>query len=125
MASPLDLIQKAVQSGFKGKLRTASLRRVTPGSGVDELGDALAGSSALHEFDGIRETFSATFRAGAGIPQDDVQIMLIARRGSVSPRQGDQVLIEGLWHEVRAVLDIDPAGATFKLQAFVIPDPTV
>lgn len=124
MASPLDAIARAVATGFKGKLRSGTLRRVPNAPGVDSYGDANPGSPVTYPFEGIRETYSAVFKARAGIPQTDVRILVIAGSCATDPRRGDQVYIEGRWHQVREIENIDPATATYALQSFEIKDPT-
>lgn len=119
MASPLDGMKKAIAKGFKGKLRVGTIRRATPG-GLDDFGDPIAPTTADYPFEGIRESFDASWAASAGIPETDVGILVLLGSTTVEPAQGDTVQIEGKWHMVRHVLDIDPAGATIRLQAYEV-----
>lgn len=126
MASLLEsAIKKQVAAAFKGKLLTGTLRRSTAAT-VDGFGDVSSPTTTDYAFEGIRDTFDAKYAAGAGIPETDVRILIIA--GSLAaaagvPRQGDQILIRGAWHHVRRVISIDPANATYVLQAFEIDTP--
>ncbi len=124
MASPLDTIRTAIASGFKGQLRTGTLRRPGYSSGVDSFGDPIPGTATTYECQGIREDYTALYKAEAGIPDEDVRILLIGGLVSVEPVQGDQIFIESKWHEVRRVESIDPAAASYTLQCFEIRDPT-
>lgn len=124
MASLLESkIKDQVAAAFKGQLLTGTLRRVVSTS-LDSLGDPVPGTATTYSFDGIRESFSAAYAAQAGIPITDVKILVIAGSLSVNPKKDDQIKIEGQWHTVREVLGVDPAGATFELQAYEIEDPT-
>lgn len=124
MASPLDRIKTALAAGFRGKLKPGTLRRLVPGAGVDAHGDPKPGTAPIWGFEGIRESYDAAYRARAGIPQTDCRILIIAGLIGTDARQGDQLFIEGRWHQVRKIEDIDPAGATITLQCYEIADPT-
>lgn len=126
MKSALDgLIARNIARGFKGKLRSGTLRREVPGSGVDSRGDPLPGTTVTFSFEGIRESYDAAYRERAGIPQTDVKILVIAGSIRTTPKVGDQIFIQQQWHKVRSIADIDPATATYTLQCFDIKDPTV
>jgi len=121
----LDDIKKGIASGFKDKLRTGLILENQPAS-QDDYGDASPSSDPVtHEFSGIRENFDAAWAARAEIPNTDVSILII--EGTVADGyatlQDDYVQIEGSWHKVRQVLAIDPAGATRRLQAYVVDPP--
>lgn len=116
-------IAAAIYAGFKGRLLTGTLRRETPGSGTDGFGDPNPGTTADYTFEGIKESYNASFRASAGIPQTDVRFLIIARSLSVTPRRGDMVRFgSGAWHQVREIEAIDPATATYQLQCFELGD---
>ena len=124
MASVLDgALAKAIYKGFKGKLKTGTLRRQSGSSGVDEFGDLIVGTETDYAFEGIRENYSAAYIAAAGIPLGDVRIMILLQSITVEPKQDDFILIEGDWHQVRRVEGIDPAGAAINLQATVVKEP--
>jgi len=125
MASLLEsAIKDKIYAGFKGKLLTGSLRREAVSGGLDDYGDPVATTATTFSFEGIRETFDAAYRKRAQIPDTDVKVLIIAGSLSVTPKQGDKVLIRDVWHEVRRILAIDPANASYTLQAFEIDDPT-
>ncbi len=124
MASPLDQIRTAIASGFSGQLRSGTLRRPGGASGVDSFGDEINNTATTYDCQGIREMFSAFYAAQAGIPETDVKILLIGGLVSVEPQKDDQIFIESKWHQVREVLDIDPAQASYTLQCYEIRDPT-
>ncbi len=126
MASLLEgPLARTVARAFRGKLTDGVLRREVPGAGNDDFGDPNAGATPTFTFNGIRESFDAKYRQQAGIPETDVGVLVLLE--SVEPRtvpqQGDQVKIKGAWHKVRRLLDIDPAGATARLQCFEISAP--
>jgi len=124
MASLLESkIKDQVASAFKGKLLTGTLRRVAS-TALDAFGDPIPGTATTYPFDGIRESFNAMYAATAGIPVTDIKVLVIAGSLSVDPLQGDQILIRNQWHEVREILERDPANATHVLQCFEIEDPT-
>lgn len=126
MASPLDgPIAKAIANGFRGKLKKGTIRREVPGVGVDDFGDPNPGTTQTFPFQGIRSDYDASFRATAGIPQTDCEILVIAGLTAAVPKQGDQLNISSAWYQCRKVSDIDPATATYRLQCFDIADPTV
>ncbi|RWB66570.1 hypothetical protein [Mesorhizobium sp.] len=126
MASQLEKqLAKTVAKAFKGKLLKGTLRREVLGTGNDAYGDPNPGTVQTYPFEGIREDYSATFRAQAGIPSTDVRVLIIAGLINTVPKQDDQVLIRSAWHKVRAIESIDPANATYALQCFEIRDPTL
>lgn len=126
MASPLEgQIARAIAAGFKGKLRKGSLRRELPGVGVDQSGDANPGTVVTFRFEGIREDYSAIYRAQGGIPETDYGVLIIAGLIKTVPKRGDQIYLQQQWGQVRKISDIDPATATYQLQCFEISDPTV
>jgi len=92
-------LKRIVAKAFKGKLTKGTLRR--PGAtAVDDNGDEIPGQAATYAIgECIRESFSAYYRAQAGIPWNK-------------------------WHQVRKILEVDPAGASAKYQVYEIPDPT-
>lgn len=121
MPSPLDgQIAKAIHAGFRGKLKKGIVRREAPGTGRDRHGDRNPGVVRRYPFEGIRENYDAAYRERAGIPETDVQILVITRSCAIEPKQDDQIFIQNRWHQVRRVSDSDPAGATITLQAFEI-----
>lgn len=130
MASLLEsAIKKAVAAGFKGRLCKGILRRETV-IALDDFGDSTPDSAATFKFDGIRESFDAAYAQRAGIPVTDVSILIILGSISTTPVQNDKLYIGKpffKWHQVRRILEVDPAGASMRVQAFeiVAPDTVV
>lgn len=115
-------IKNAIASGFRGKLLTATIRKETVTS-RDANGDPVT-TATNYAAQGARSDYSAFYKKQAGIPDDDVQIILIAGLCDAVPERGDQVKISGAWYQVRRV-KIDPASASYELQSFSIEDPTL
>jgi hypothetical protein len=116
-------IKKQVASAFKGVLLPGTLRRVASTT-VDSRGNPVPGTATTFSFEGIREKFNSTYAANVGIPTTDIKILIIAGLLDTDPIKDDQILIRGQWHQVRAILERDPANATHELQCFEIEDPT-
>lgn len=132
MASALEglnnLVRREIAKGFRNQLVKGKLRREVKSS-VDEFGDPVPGSVEEYDFEGIRDSFSLTFAALAGIPTTDVRILIIAGLLNTTPQQDDKIRIRGTdgtekWYQVRALIAVDPALAHYQLQCFEIPDPT-
>lgn len=126
MASLLQQeLAKQLAKAFRGKLLKGTLRRELATT-VDEFGDPEVGQVQTYEIEGIRESFQASYALLYGIPQTDVKILLILGliKPATTPRKDDKIYIRGQWHQVRKVLDLDPAQASITLQCFEIEDPT-
>jgi hypothetical protein len=121
--SVLDGIPKLVAKATKGKFRKGLLVRMVPG-GLDEYGDPADPVPAEFAFEGLREDYAADFRERAGIPQEDCRVLVFAATVTIEPAPDDFVYIESTWFKVRAIEEIDPARATFKLQCYKTTDPT-
>jgi len=133
MASPFATLSKTIAQQFAGKLARGKIYRAESMS-VDEFGDPEISGSAVYPFEGIKASFGALYKAEAGIPDTDVQVMVL-NQSTLCPLpllQTDKVYIGPIdgstpaqWHQVRKVLAVDPAGAHTMLQAYVInEDPT-
>jgi len=118
----LDTIRSEITRGFRGKLRTCTLRR-EKSTGLDEAGDPLPTSTQTWQFDGMRDSFSAQYAAAAGIPISDVRILIIAGSLATVPQIDDKIEVEGEWFQVRTLTGVDPATATFTLAGFRIAAP--
>lgn len=110
-------LANAIAAGFNGKLLPGTLRKVTTTS-RNSYGDPIT-STADYAVQGLRDSYNAFYRAGAGIPDDDVKILLIARLCGAAPAIGDRININDGWFEVRKV-SLDPAGATYECQSFSV-----
>lgn len=111
-------IRDAISAGFKGKLLKGTISRTVPGGGLDENGDPVSVTTQVYQTEGFVEAFSAFYRAQAGIPDTDVKILLIAGLSETEPTRDDVVTFRGTRYQVRRILDIDPAFATFTLQGY-------
>lgn len=131
MASLLDRkIRDSVAKAFKGKLTKGQLRREVSG-GVDGAGDATSPTVTTFALQGIREDFSAYYKANANIPETDVSILviqgLLRPATSITKADEDNMIFLGTpwntWHKIRKLLTIDPANASVKLQCYEVPAP--
>ena len=131
MVSPLEgLIRKQIGKGLGPVLIAGTLRRDNVDS-VTAAGDPVVTTYQTYAFKGIRQDFTAFYRQQAGIPDTDVKILILADSIAVQPQKDDWVNIPdkfnggaARWHRVRKVLEIDPATASYLLQAFVTNAPT-
>lgn len=112
---------EAIYKGFKGKLLKGYYRSANV-SGVDGMGDR-AITYTVYTCEGIVSEYSAFFKKANGIPESDIQILVITNSLSVTPTKADQIKFRSQWYQVRKI-DKDPANATWTLQAFRIADPT-
>lgn len=110
-------IATAIASGFDGLLLAGSLRKVTS-TGRDANGDPIT-TTADYAVQGMREDYTAAYRAVAGIPIVDCKILLIAGLCAAAPSIGDKINIAGGWFQARNVV-IDPAGATYDCQSYAV-----
>jgi len=120
-------LKNKIAAAFKGKLTLGTLRRESF-TGLDADGDPTGTTTATYTFEGIRESFTARYKAQAGIPDTDVAILILlgSCKPAVTPTQNDKIYLQAPWNawfQVRKVLEIDPAGASARLQAYEIPAP--
>lgn len=120
MASFLEgQLRNAIAKGFKGKLRVGTLTRMIPG-GLDEYGDIIPATPQNFRVEGFVDTYSDFYRAQAGIPQNDVKIVLIAGNSATEPKKEDEISFAGYpTYQVREI-KTDPAFATWELQSFSV-----
>lgn len=116
-------LKKVIAQKFHRRLLKGVINRKTPTT-VNSFGDPVPGTAQTFTFEGIRESFDASYAARAGIPQTDVKVLVLL--GSVKPetqpRQNDYIYIgvPQRWHQVRHILAEDPAGASMDLQCYEI-----
>lgn len=121
-------LKAQIAKSFKGKLTLGTIRREVT-TAVDSKGDVTPVTPTTFVFEGIRDSFSLFTKANSGIPETDVAILVLL--GSVKPVtlpvKDDKIYLKAPWnnwYQVRRVLEIDPAGASCKLQCYSIPVPT-
>lgn len=111
-------IRDAIAAGFAGRLLSGTLTRTTPGGGLDEYGDPVEPTTTQYPCQGFVENFTAYYRAQAGIPDTDVEILLIGGLIDVEPKKDDKVTFRGVTYQIRRILGIDPARASYQLQGY-------
>lgn len=119
-------IADAIYAGFKGKLKTGTLRKVSIGvsAGLDDLGDPIDTAPVSYAFEGFTARYSAFYRAQAGIPDTDLKLNIFAKSldAGIEPGIDDKAVIDGIWYQIRKRA-IDPAGALWVCQSFEIAEP--
>lgn len=121
MVSLLDgQIAKAIYAGFKGKLLIGTLSRGIPGNVLDPHGDPTTITPASFPCQGFVEAFSVFFKAQAGIPDNVVSVTIFAQSITTVPTIDDVVIFRGTRYQLRRLIDIDPAVATYRFAGFQI-----
>ena len=124
MVSPLlTLVANQIAAGFNGVLLPGTLRRTTPGTTLNSLGDPTSTTVTTYVCQGIVDTYDKKYRVQAGIPDTDVKLLLIAGLVDVAPIIGDEIKFRDQWYRAVSVA-LDPANATYTMQASAIPDPS-
>jgi hypothetical protein len=100
--------------------RSGTLRHLTV-AGQSPSGETIY-STQDYSFQGWREDYSSLFAAQSGIASTDIRIVVIAKTCDASPTDQDYIFIGSVWHKVRHIEGIDPAGATVSCQC-LISDP--
>jgi hypothetical protein len=111
-------LRAAIARGFAGLLLPGVVTRTVPGGGLDEHGDPIANTTVTYACQGFVETFSAFYRAQAGIPDTDVKITLIGGLTGTRPQKDDRVTLRGTVYQIRRIVNIDPAEASYELQGY-------
>lgn len=111
-------IRNAIAAGFKGRLLKGTLTRTIPSTETDDYGDPVGTTTTAYPCEGFVESFSAYYRAQAGIPDTDVKILLIAGLINTVPTKDDRVTFRGTTYQIRKTADVDPAGASYTLQGY-------
>lgn len=113
-------IRDQIAAGFAGKLLKGTITRTVPGGGLDANGDPRAPTTQTYQTQGFVESFSAYYRAASNgmINDTDVKILLIAGLTNTVPVKDDIVTFRGTAYQVRRILEIDPAQATYVLQGY-------
>lgn len=101
--------------------RAGVVRKLTV-SGQSGSGEPIY-SPSDHLFRGWREDYDTLVASQAGIPSEDVRIVVLAKTCDVQPAPEDYLQMGGVWHRVRTIEGIDPAGATIACQC-TLQDPS-
>lgn len=113
-------IRSAIAAGFNGRLLTGTLTRTVPGGGLDANGDPIAPTTQTFQTQGFVESFSAFYRAASNgrINDTDVKITLIGGLTGTVPTKDDRVTFRGVTYQIRRIVEIDPAEASYVLQGY-------
>lgn len=118
-----------IYKGFKGKLLKGVLRQNTSpdSTALDSYGDPIDLLPTDTPMEGFVENYDAAYAARAGIPGTDVKVNIFAKScPGLTPGLDDICkFVQGgvaTWYQLRGA-KIDPAGALWTCQAFVIPEP--
>lgn len=111
-------IRSQIAKGFKGKLFVGVLTRKVNGVPNDHGIPSVV--TEKYRVEGFVDGYSAFYRNQAGIPENDVKIILIAGNSDIEPVKNDTIKFPRYpAYQVRAI-DIDPAYATFECQSFKV-----
>lgn len=115
-----------VYQAFRGKLKSGYLRKMEIGSSTahDSYNDPVDKAPAIYACQGFADNYSDYFRSQAGIPETDVKLCIFGKSlpNGVRPEKDDKAQMGGVWYQVRRAA-IDPAGALWECQSFIIEAP--
>lgn len=118
-------LKKAIAKGFKGKLLKGTLSRPTAAT-TNAMGDAVPGTPVVFAVEGFVDGYSEFRRRIAGIPEDDMRIILIAGliKPETRPLKDDEVVFSsgdfaGMKFKLRRD-GTDPAGAAWECPAYKV-----
>lgn len=122
MAGILDTIAAEVFKGFKGKLLTGTLKRVSPveSGGLDRFGDPIDQSVTTWTCEGFVDLSAKGFKGQDRVPKGDATVYIFGRSlsgGSVRPELDDKVQFGGDWYQLRSEIRTDPATALWECRA--------
>lgn len=120
MASFLESqLRNSIAAGFKGKLLIGTLTRQVS-SGLNEYGDPVFGVEQSFIVEGFVDEWTSWYKAQAGIPEDDSNIVLILGNSQTTPVKDDKITFQGFpTFQVRKV-KIDPAKASAECQSYKV-----
>lgn len=110
-------IAKEISSAFKGQLVIGTLVKVTPGvRAAGDLGGGTVPTEKSHAFEGFMENKTDKRISGTlvTIGGKFVTVLGGSLPAGVEPEAGDRITIEGKTGEIVAVVERDPAAATYK-----------
>lgn len=111
-------LKKQLARGFKGRLLVGVLTRKENGD-VDDRGIPTTVTSS-YRVEGFVDSYSAYYRRNAGIPDNDVKIVLIAGNCDTDPIKDDRIKFANFpQYQIRAV-ETDPALAHFECQSYSV-----
>lgn len=119
MGNPLFGVDIAgiINGALKGKLNSATLHVRTPGVRGSDPSAGTNPTETDHACEGVIVQEDRRKRKGSGVSADYIYVLLIGdsiSSGTVVPKQGDRVTIQGAKHDIHKV-ETDPANATYKL----------
>lgn len=111
-------LRSKLARGFKGRLLVGVLTRSNNGD-VDDHGIPIT-TTSTYRVEGFVDNYSAFYRKSAGIPENDVNVVLIAGNCDVDPIKDDRVKFANFpQYQIRQV-ETDPAIAHFQCQSFAV-----
>lgn len=109
-------LRAQLAKGFKGKLLVGVLTRKINGA-VDEHGIPST-IEETYRVEGFVDNYSAFYRQSAGIPINDVNVVLIAGNCDTDPIKDDRVKFPNYpQYQIRSVIS-DPAIGHYQCQSF-------
>lgn len=111
-------LRKQLAKGFKGRLLVGVLTRKINGD-VDERGIPTT-VSQTYRVEGFVDNYSAYYRRNAGIPDNDVNIVLIAGNCDTDPIKDDRIKFANFPEYQIRVVETDPALAHYECQSFSV-----
>jgi len=122
-------LAQSIYDGFKGKLLSGTLRKNVEGDSgaLDGKGDPIDVAPTDYDTEGFVDNYDDAYRARAGIPQTDVMVGIFGKSIDGVIVEKDDIASftrSGVttWYQVRRA-KLDPAGALWDCQSFVIPEP--
>lgn len=111
-------LRKQLAKGFKGRLLVGVLTRKINGD-VDERGIPST-TTETYRVEGFVDNYSAYYRVNAGIPENDVNVVLIAGNCDTDPIKDDRIKFANFpEYQIRKV-ETDPALAHYQCQSYLV-----
>lgn len=111
-------LRSQLAKGFKGKLLVGVLTRTE--NGVPDDNGVPSTTEAKYRVEGFVDHYTAFYRKSAGIPEHDVNVVLISGNCDVNPIKGDKVKFPNYKKYQVRDLKSDPALAVFECQSFEV-----
>ena len=113
-------IRKAIAKGFKGKLLKGTLTRRNSSTVDPNTGFPTNTTPQSFTVEGFHDNYNETFRVGAGIPETDSQIILIAGNCQIEPKKDDKIIFPNYPSFQIRKIKTDPDKAHFDCQVYEI-----